>query len=95
MDLNELLRTHQIAAMKAGAAGDDAGRRDHFASVALYAERIGALREQMYGAAQAPALIADNAVIYGTFDATGALPDGVDRSAAPKPASPIEPTPAR
>lgn len=44
MDLNEMLHAHQVAVMKASAAGDDRGRDDHFARVAEYAEQIRRLR---------------------------------------------------
>lgn len=44
MDLNEMLHAHQVAVMKASAAGDDRGRDDHFAKVAEYAEQIRRMR---------------------------------------------------
>jgi hypothetical protein len=40
MDMNELLRAHQIALMQAGAVNDGPSRLGHLERVARYAERI-------------------------------------------------------
>lgn len=44
MDLNVLLRAHQIEVMKASMCRDDARRQGHFDSAARFAEEIGELR---------------------------------------------------
>ena len=44
MDLNELLHSHQVAVMKASAAGDEAARETHFVEVEHYADRIREVR---------------------------------------------------
>lgn len=75
MDLNELLHSHQVAVMKAAAAGDGPGRDNHFAKVAEYAERVRALRDmapltrhQANSGGEAPA------IIYGTYAGDTAVP---------------------
>ena len=77
MDLNELLHSHQVAVMKAAAAGDGPGRDNHFAKVAEYAERVRALRDMgpLTGQQASPAGGAP-AIIYGTYagDTPGPLP---------------------
>jgi hypothetical protein len=67
MDLNQLLHEHQAAVMRAGAAGDKAGRDDHFAKVAEYAERVRQLRDlhRMPDAAIEPE--SPGTIIYGTY----------------------------
>lgn len=88
MDLEEMLHMHQVAVMKAAAAGDTEGQSDHFAKVAEYAARIRAMRGRVPANdvgkapqvhdAQAPMLTPENgppAIIYGTdANATGRRP---------------------
>ncbi|HAG37195.1 MAG TPA: hypothetical protein DCL34_10335 [Erythrobacter sp.] len=73
MDLNELLHEHQVAVMRASAAGDDRSRDGHFARVTEYAERVRQMREG-YAARDRPAQIAGQTIegetiIYGTYTA--------------------------
>lgn len=67
MDLNELLHAHQVSVMKASASGDDKGRDDHFAKVALYAERIGDLRQLRERAGAENRLASPETIIYGSY----------------------------
>jgi hypothetical protein len=53
MSLNALYFSHQIALMRASAAGDVAGRDRHHADADCYADQIGAI-QQHGGAAAAP-----------------------------------------
>ncbi|MCB2089063.1 MAG: hypothetical protein R3E18_10820 [Sphingomonadaceae bacterium] len=73
MDLNELLHSHQVAVMKASAAGRTAERDGHFAKVALYASRIRDLRKTAPVSAIQSTGAADT-VIYGTYAGDNALP---------------------
>jgi CspA family cold shock protein len=67
MDLNELLRAHQIEVMKASAAKDDQGRENHFDQVALYADQIRALRKVSRQADQSPPAVSAETIVYGTY----------------------------
>jgi hypothetical protein len=67
MDLNELLHAHQVSVMKASASGDDKGRDDHFAKVALYAERIRGLRDVREQGGSANRLASPETIIYGSY----------------------------
>lgn len=67
MDLNELLHAHQVEVMKASGSGDDAGQKNHFAKVTLYAEKIRELRESLQGLEPRPLVGSGETVIYGTY----------------------------
>ena len=67
MDLNELLHEHQVAVMKAAAAGNGPARDNHFAKVAEYAERVRALRTIEPGAKIDVADEGPPTIIYGTY----------------------------
>mgnify|MGYP000462845453 CR=1 FL=1 len=68
MDLNELLHAHQVEVMRASASNDQAGKDDHFAKVAEYAERVRQLREMRSDLfVTAPAIPTSETIIYGTY----------------------------
>ena len=68
MDLNELLHAHQVEVMRASASNDQAGKDDHFAKVAEYAERVRQLREMRSDLiVTAPAIPTPETIIYGTY----------------------------
>ncbi len=67
MDLNELLHQHQASVMRAGMAGDDDARDNHFARVAEYAERVRQLRELRQMPDTKPPVAAPETIIYGTY----------------------------
>ena len=68
MDLNELLHAHQVEVMRAGASSEQAGKDDHFAKVAEYAERVRQLREMRSDLiVTAPAIPTPETIIYGTY----------------------------
>ncbi|QKG71948.1 hypothetical protein [Erythrobacter mangrovi] len=67
MDLNELLHAHQVAVMKASAAGDRSGRDDHFAKVSEYAERVRQLRELHQMSTTRNGAETPERIIYGTY----------------------------
>lgn len=68
MDLNELLHAHQVEVMRASASNDQAGKDDHFAKVAEYAERVRQLREMRSDLfVTTPAIPTPETIIYGTY----------------------------
>lgn len=67
MDLNELLHAHQVAVMKASAAGKNAERDGHFEKVALYAEEIRALRDLGRNGNLAAGLPGNQTIIYASY----------------------------
>jgi len=68
MDLNELLHAHQVEVMRASASNEQAGKDDHFAKVAEYAERVRQLREMRSDLiVTAPAIPTPETIIYGTY----------------------------
>lgn len=76
MDLNELLRAHQIEVMKLAATDQEGAGGGHFGRIAEYANRIRALRNM--GPQDAVALHQSAApmIIYGTY--AGVAPEGAD-----------------
>ena len=78
MDLNELLHKHQVEVMKAAAAGDGPGKDDHFAKVAVYAERVRALRGVHPMADTSAAPDGPPAIIYGTYAGETAKPVAIE-----------------
>ena len=76
MDLNELLHAHQVAVMEASSAGDEATRGTHFDQVALYAERIRALRDLRRAAERPPTRAESETIVYGTYAGDPASPVG-------------------
>lgn len=67
MDLNQLLHSHQVAVMNASAAGNDLERDNHFARVAVYAERIRQLREVRMTTETANPAAGPQTIIYGSY----------------------------
>ena len=67
MDLNELLRAHQVEVMKAKASGEGEARESHFQNVAEYAERVRALRNISPAAAAVDPAGSRETIIYGTY----------------------------
>ena len=63
MDLNELLRAHQIEVMKASASDDP----NHFGMVAEYADRIRQLRSVSNANAAPHDPAAPPTIIYGSY----------------------------
>lgn len=84
MDLNELLHAHQVAVMRASASGDEAGRDNHFAKVAEYAEQIRQLRKVRNMTDGKKAANAPQTIIYGTYAGDAVGPP------APGPSKPVE-----
>lgn len=72
MDLNELLRAHQVEVMKASASRDEATRESHFSMVAKYADQIRKLRNISPNARVAQYPSAPDTIIYGTYAGSSA-----------------------
>ena len=76
MDLNELLRAHQIEVMKLAAADRVDAGGGQFGRIAEYADRIRALRDMGPQDAVAMHQSASPMIIYGTY--AGVAPEGAD-----------------